>query len=159
MKPTINAVPQTLSGCEVLPAMEHSGPIEKPTEVGFEKSKGKTSKRESAGRFEVLNNFVDFTLRNLDRSELAVWMILFRDARDGVARTSQQDIARRGGMTARTVRRVLKKLERRRLLLVVHQGGLNRGISGYRVVALEPIHSGQSCVRCTADKSLHSLRT
>ncbi len=57
---------------------------------------------------------------------------------DGIARTSQADIARRGGSVARTVRNAIKGLERRGLLKVVHRGGLNRGPSVYRPFGIPP---------------------
>jgi hypothetical protein len=62
-------------------------------------AKRKTSKRESRLRFETLNGFVDSRMADLSRAELAVWLILFRDTkRDGTARASLDDLARRPGM-------------------------------------------------------------
>jgi len=82
----------------------------------------------------VLNHFVDFTLRDLDRAELAVWLILYRDTKaDGLVRTAQTDLARRAGVDVRTVRRAIRKLVGRGLLVVVNRGGLRRGVSTYRV--------------------------
>jgi hypothetical protein len=96
------------------------------------KEKGKT-----ANRFRVINNFADFTLAGLDRAEMAVWLILWRDTRpDGLARTAQTDLARRAGCSTRSVRRALKSLQKAGLLLLAHQGGLNRGLSVYRVKPL-----------------------
>jgi DNA-binding transcriptional ArsR family regulator len=90
---------------------------------------GKVKARE---RFAVLNAFVDFTLAGLSRGEIAVWLILYRDTREGTARTSYDDLARRAGMNRRNVGRALRRLERLRLLRVVHRGGLRRGVSRYR---------------------------
>ena len=98
---------------------------------------GKDGRRETAGRFQALNAFIDFTMGGLSRSESAVWLILYRDSRGGTARTGQADIARRAGINVRTVRRAIRRLERRGLLQVAYQGGLNRGASAYRVIALE----------------------
>src|SRR5262245_26378046 len=85
-------------------------------------------------RFQVINTFADFTLAGLDRAEVAVWLLLWRDTRpDGLARTAQTDLARRAGCSTRTVRRALKSLERAGLVVVAYQGGLNRGLSVYRV--------------------------
>ena len=59
----------------------------------------KTSKRDSRLRFEMLNAFVDTGMADLSRAELAVWLILYRDTkRDGTARASLDDLARRGGI-------------------------------------------------------------
>jgi hypothetical protein len=84
----------------------------------------------------VLNAFVDFALADLRRAEVAVWLVLYRDTRDGTARTSYDDLARRAGLNRRNVGRALRGLERRGLLKVVHRGGLRRGASRYRVRGL-----------------------
>lgn len=66
-----------------------------------------------------------------------MWLVLYRDTKpDGVASTSQADIARRVGVTVRTVYAALKRLERCGLLVVVHRGGLNRGVSVYHLGAV-----------------------
>jgi hypothetical protein len=91
-------------------------------------------KRKTAGdRFRVLNTFVDFSLAELSRVEIAVWLILYRDTRDGTARTSYDDLSRRAGCNRRSVTRAVRRLERLGLLRVVHRGGLRRGASRYRV--------------------------
>lgn len=84
-------------------------------------------------RFILLNAFVDFSLAELSRSEIAVWLVLYRDTRDRIARTSYDDIARRAGLNRRNVGRAIRKLETRRLINVVYRGGLGRGASRYRV--------------------------
>jgi DNA-binding MarR family transcriptional regulator len=90
----------------------------------------------AAGRFQVLNAFVDRAMAGLTRAEVAVWLVLYRDSREGVARTSLADMARRGGMEKRTVLRAVRRLEGRGLLEVVRRGGLSRGPSSYRVRAV-----------------------
>jgi len=90
-------------------------------------------KQKQTGRFHVLNTFVDASLRNVKKSAAKVWLILYRDTRDGLARTGQQDIARRAGVSDRTVRTALRELERGGLLVVHRKGSLNRGPSVYRV--------------------------
>ena len=94
-----------------------------------DKAKGK-----AAGRFAVLNAFVDFTMQELSRAEVLVWLALFRDTKaDRQARTSQADLARRAGMNVGTVKRAVAGLRRRGLLAVVFRGSLRRGPSAYRV--------------------------
>ena len=93
----------------------------------------------SAMRFGELNDFVDLTMRSLSHTQLKVWLVLFRDVRNGVARASQKWIAERCGVTDRTVRRVLPYLEARGLVEVKVKGGPGRGPSVYRVRALPPI--------------------
>lgn len=92
------------------------------------------AKRQSRLRFEVLNAFVDTSMANLMRSELAVWLVLCRDTKpDGTARASFDDIARRAGIDRRSVTRAIGTLKRKKLLQVVRKGGLNRGPSTCRV--------------------------
>ena len=96
-------------------------------------SKPSKAKGPAKGRFGEINTFADISLASLDRAEIAVWLLLWRDSKDGTARTSQADLARRGGTTDRSVRRAIVSLERKGLLTVVYHGGLNRGLSVYRV--------------------------
>jgi len=99
----------------------------------------KRNKRTGGNRFNVLNLFLDCTAGNLPRSEMLVWMLLYRDTKpDGIARTSQADLARRANADLSTIKRATAKLERRGLLIVVRRGNLQRGPSAYRVVPLIP---------------------
>ena len=50
---------------------------------------GGKGKRQHRDRFGVLNAFVDFTMAGLIRSDLAVWLVLYRDTKDGVAQTGR----------------------------------------------------------------------
>jgi DNA-binding MarR family transcriptional regulator len=94
----------------------------------------KTSRRESRLRFEMLNAFVDSGMADLSRAELTVWLILFRDTkRDGTARASLDDLARRGGIDRQTASRAVGRLARRNMLQVMRRGGINSGPSAYRV--------------------------
>jgi len=92
-------------------------------------------KRKTAGRFDSINAFADFSLASLNRAEIAVWLLLWRDTRpDGLARTSLADLAMRGGMDRQTAFRAVQRLEGLGLLLVVRRGGLNQGPTWYRVI-------------------------
>ena len=85
----------------------------------------KTSKRRARLRFEILNAFVDTGMAELSRAELAVWLALYRDTgRDGTARASLDDLARRGGMDRQTASRAVGRLARRKMLQVIRRGGL-----------------------------------
>lgn len=128
--------PPILEGCTVLPPMNPTPPANRPP-VGktADRDRGK-AKRKSAERFVVLNDFVDFTLAGLSRAEIAVWLVLYRDTRNGVADTAYDDLARRAGLNRRNVGRALRRLELRGLLQVVRRGGLNRGPSRYRILSL-----------------------
>ncbi len=124
--------PPRLDGCDVLPPMT-SGEHKQSDESGQQKPKRKSRHGKTADRFAVLNNFVDFTIQSLTRNEIAVWLVLYRDTRSDIASTSQQDIARRAGIHRRTVCRALKRLEKLGLVRIVYHGGLNQGISKYRI--------------------------
>lgn len=97
----------------------------------------KNNKPRQVSRFGVLNAFLDVTLRSLKPAAAAVWLLLFRDTKpEGLARTSQADLARRAGVNVRTVRRAISDLGRRGLLTVVRRGSLKSGLSIYRVQPL-----------------------
>jgi DNA-binding transcriptional ArsR family regulator len=100
---------------------------------GKPKGKPDGAKTKAGELFAVLNTFVDYTLAELNRAELAVWLVLYRDTREGTAQTSYDDLARRAGLNRRNVGRALRRLERRGLVKTVHRGGLRRGVSRYRV--------------------------
>ena len=83
----------------------------------------------------MLNAFVDTGMADLSRAELAVWLILYRDTkRDGTARASLDDLARRGGHGSTNGKpsgrptRLAARCSR-----LSGAGGLNRGPSTYRV--------------------------
>ena len=134
--------PRILTGYTVLPPMiEDREPDTEPTcepdpahPRKGKPPKGKTP--DAAGRFAVVNAFVDASMADLSRTELAVWLCLWRDSRDGVARTAQTYIADRCGCKRESVSRALSGLVERGLVKVVRQGGLNRGMSVYRVLGV-----------------------
>lgn len=120
----------------MMPVGEEPPPMYTADEIG-RKARGSKPKGKSNDRFAVLNAFVDFTMANLDHPSRSVWFVLYRDTRpDGLARTSQGDIARRIGMSDRTVRRVIHNLESLGLLTVTYRGGLGGRLSVYRVHAI-----------------------
>lgn len=94
--------PLILPGCSVLPPMDlgNGGPESRRHQgadgkVGQRKN-GQAGRKKTGNCFGVLNSFVDFTMGLLTRSELIVWFLLYRDTKDGTARTSHADLARRG---------------------------------------------------------------
>jgi len=97
------------------------------------KAKGSPERRRTRERFGVLNAFVDCSMAGLSRAEALTWLVLYRDTRDGTARTSGADVARRIGTSRRAVTDALAGLRRRGMVKLVHRGGLNRGTSIYRV--------------------------
>jgi len=85
-------------------------------------------------RFGTLNGFVDFSMRELTRAEIAAWMELFRDTKkSGLVRTSHTDIARRSGTSPRSVVDAMRKLRARGLVTQLRRGNIHTGPSTYRV--------------------------
>jgi len=62
-----------------------------------------------------------------------VWLLLWRDERGGTARTAVSDLARRSGVSGRTVKRALRTLRRRGLVEVVRRGSPSAGPAVYRL--------------------------
>lgn len=103
---------------------------------------GRADRRRSLERFQVLNDFVDLGLAGLARSEIAVWLILYRDCRpNGLSRTSLADLGRRGGLSRRQATRVLRSLIGRGAVHVVRKGTVGRATvySLYSPAVLERI--------------------
>ena len=100
------------------------------------KTPDKKQPKRDGNRWQELNQFIDISLRDLNRRQLAVWLILFRDARKGIAATSQTDIARRSGLQRPTVSTTIGELEALGLVQTMHQGGINRGMSKYRILSI-----------------------
>jgi hypothetical protein len=124
-----------LHGCEVLPPLNSPSPSRSPAPRRPEQSKEKAVGRSAArGRFAAINAFLDVTARDLELSQIVVWILLWRDTKpDGLARTATADIARRTGASKRTVLRAVKTLAKAGLLAVVRVGNLRVGPSVYRV--------------------------
>jgi hypothetical protein len=130
-----------------LPPMEADRPRRPAAEAT---PKGPRHRRHAAGRFGVLNAFLDLTAGTLTRAELLTWLILYRDTKpEGTTRTAQADIARRAGTDARTIRRALVRLADAGLVRTVWQGGFRKGASVYAVEPLptRPPEGGKSCRR------------
>lgn len=119
------------------PPMDRGGPIlTARDQEDAKKPKKKGSRRTTRDRFSTLNAFVDAGMVGLMKTEIATWLVLYRDTRDGTACTSEESIAARIGCSRRAVVKAVKSLRRRGLLIQVFRGGLNRGPSRYRVLPI-----------------------
>lgn len=129
----MSGAPNLMGTFATLPPLETDA--ERARRNGNDEHTGKPSKqpKDGAARFRVLNDFVDVALSSIPKTDAVVWLVLYRDTRDGVARTSQRDIARRTGLCRRTVVSCVQRLRDAGLLAVEHQGGLTGGMSVYRV--------------------------
>jgi DNA-binding MarR family transcriptional regulator len=129
-----------LTGCEVLAPLEQDAShLTKPDSRGgiSRRDTTRTSAR-TRNRFIELNSFVDVTLRKLGGAVPKIWIILWRDTKpNGLAVTSQTDLAKRAGVSVRTVYSALKSLESMGLLIPVRKGRIGTGASAYRVSPLE----------------------
>jgi DNA-binding phage protein len=96
------------------------------------------SRSAKSDRWATYNQFVDSTLRDIGEAESKVWLILFRDVRNGLARTGMSDIARRAGLSRRGVVKAIAGLKRRRLVEVITRGSVNGSPNSYRVHAVAP---------------------
>jgi DNA-binding transcriptional ArsR family regulator len=134
---TSNRIPKSLvdAWAATEPAADET---DEPTNGTRTRAKGPGKNHQAKDRFRSLNDFCDVTLCELSRNEIAVWLLLWRDERDGTTRTSQADLAKRAGVSDRTIRRTLASLERRGLLKVSFRGGIRRGCSVYRIRPLPP---------------------
>lgn len=101
-------------------------------------STAKAAGRGKGDRWAAYNGFVDHTLRELSEAELRVWLILFRDVRDGLARAGMTDIARRAGLSRRGVIKAVAGLKHLRLIEVVVRGSVNGSTNAYRVHGTRP---------------------
>jgi len=94
----------------------------------------KPQRRTRSERFAVLNAFVDMGLADLTGAETKVWLILFRDTKgEGTARTAQADIARRAGLSVRSVKLAIRSLTANGMVRLVRLGRLNVGPSIHTV--------------------------
>jgi predicted transcriptional regulator len=94
----------------------------------------------AAGRFRDLNAFVDTSMADLSRAELATWLALFRNAREGVTQTAIETLSKVTGTSRPHVIKAIGKLCERGLIDRIRTGALNRGASVYRV---HPLPKGQ----------------
>lgn len=95
-------------------------------------------RRRNPERWATFNGFVDVTAKELTPAELLCWLVLYRDVRNGVARTGMTDIARRAGLTRRGVVKAIGGLKEKRLVEVVTRGSKDGSTNVYRVAGLMP---------------------
>ena len=92
-----------------------------------------------ARRFETANRFADHHQTDLDPAAALTWWTLLRHTgADGTASVAQARLAKQTGYTDKSIKRAVSDLKRRGLLAIVHQGGKNRGLSVYRILAPVP---------------------
>ena len=129
-------------GPEPIPVGQEPPPLRPPPppagsngQTRERQGEGKPARR-SAGTASPCFAFVDAGHDGVSRVELATWLVLYRDTRNGVACTGMESIAVRVGCSKRGVVNAVERLRRRGLLIQVFRGGVNRRPSRYRVVGI-----------------------
>ena len=88
------------------------------------------------------NKFIDESLKGLDTAVALTWLVLFRFARNGVARVSKAKIAERLGMSERHVARMIESLEGQNLIKVVKRARYTQGCNIYKL-GIRPLEKSQ----------------
>ncbi len=119
----------------IIPAGKVLAPLEpEADETPLSTPARRFSRKQNVGdRFGEINAFVDVTLCSLTRTEACVWLILWRDSRHGLARTSYASLARTTGCRRATVGLALRSLREKGLVEVVRRGGKAQGANVYRL--------------------------
>lgn len=115
-----------LTGCDVVRAPEPADRARK---------RPKSARPPVVVKLLALNRFLDTTARELTPAAALVWVTLLRDERGGTARTAVTHLARRCGLSDRTVKRHLAVLKKRGLVEVVIPGARGAGPTEYRLHA------------------------
>lgn len=115
---------ESLVGAACLPPIESSPRTTAPQ---------RRANKVAGQRFQQVNNFVDIAMAELNRGEIAVFMVLWRDEHDGNIRVCQESVAERAGMQKRNCQKAIKSLISKGIIKVIRQGGLNRGPSIYQI--------------------------
>ena len=98
-------------------------------------SKPPKGRPKSKGRFEMLNMFVDSTMRTLKPNDAKLWLALFRETKpNGFAQISKSQLATLAGVSIDTVKRGINRLMKSGLLKVIRKGSNLTGESNvYRI--------------------------
>lgn len=120
-----------------LPARRSAGRV--PPRSGCSGTAQQRPASHSKSRFEVINDFVDDTMKTLEFRASLAWFTLWRNTKpNGLAKIAISDLARRMGCSKYTAKRAIRDLKREGLLTVVAPGSINRGVSTYRLTTPRP---------------------
>lgn len=128
---------QPLSGCDV---------IRPPSAPRPPRSPAKKPMPAVVRKLLAANRFLDTHARTLTPVAVVVWALLWRDERDGVARTAVSDLARRAGGSEATVQRALRALREGGFIRALRRGYPTRGPTVYKVFA-SPRRRGEVSAR------------
>lgn len=97
------------------------------------RDKGK--KRKAGERFATLNAFTDATMRTLTPAQIAVWVILFRNERNGTTSRSVRQIATDGGLSLSGAHQSLASLIEAGLVEILQRARHRDEATTYRIHA------------------------
>jgi len=82
------------------------------------------NKQNRSERFRQINSFCDEKMKELDRSEITVWLSIWRRAngKSGLATVAQTVIVKDTGCSMRTVKRSIKSLADKKMLVIKEKG-------------------------------------
>ena len=98
--------------------------------------------RPSGRWWGVLAAYVGHGMRQVSAGATCVWLVLFRNSRDGVVTRSREQIAATTGYTPKHVGRLLRELVSAGFLRVERRGRKQSGPTRYRIL---PIPRVQEC--------------
>lgn len=84
-------------------------------------------------RFATINAFLDLCVSDLTRVESLVWLTLWRHERNGSVAISSGFVATAIGASRRAVTEAIRTLKDKRLIEIIHHGGLSGDINRYRL--------------------------
>jgi hypothetical protein len=84
-------------------------------------------------KIKLLNRFVDETLKGLEPFTALLWVVLYREARNGVAEISHGQLAEIMNVSDRTICRHIDVLIANKLLRKLKTGGYGRGCNKYQL--------------------------
>jgi hypothetical protein len=104
----------------------------------------------AGGRFEMINTFVDNTMRRLSHRASLAWVILWRDTKpNGLAQTGVAYLARRMGCSHATAKRALSELRKQELIEIAERGRKGGETNSYRITEAASRRDGG--LGCTPD--------
>lgn len=84
-------------------------------------------------KIKLLNRFVDETQIGLEPFTALLWVVLYRESRNGVAEISHGQLAKIMGVSGRTICRHIEVLIANKLLRKLKTGGYGRGCNRYQL--------------------------
>lgn len=100
-------------------------------EPGGASPKAKRHDHDKGGRWQTFNQFVDVIAPHLSLAERAVWLVVFRVARNGVCETSERRLAVACRIEKKTAGRALRELVALRLVWPVYLSASKEQASKY----------------------------